>query len=536
MRGAIGGEHREDSPVPRLIPARPAQYTIHSPSCFEDRGLLEATPHPGAPTSVPLWRSLRWRRGRGGEGGEGGEEEAAALEIARLIDDVDHLREEADRQNVARVAAKAHLLSTKERMTASTIFSHSHPRPVPTKTFDVAPGLCFSSPPSYLSYLAVYPASTTTKNTVPPSYHRTASLLSVARSHFSSSQEKVKRATCLLPQILAVSFNLTTTLVFQYQLHLRNRNEVDGKGRTMRGVVGSEHRGFQPVVSLKRSPSKVNLDTTPTGSPDESGLKGSPFKVELAVPAPPTPRITQSEARVISCRRARSGSSPRPRSAAKSSVMPVSKIVAIRQRTRRLEKMAIVSPQTGLRMGSSTWRLQDDRHEAAIPQLSKFQGGNRPYNEADLECSIQTRSDEQVMVARQPFTPMYSRSTMPRCHDRVYYHQRLCASDHHSDRDHMRVQACIRDRQHDRWPAREEPHGREVSYHVQLDRQHAYGPDQHSIVSTPWSRSDSREGPEGSSRNADTISGMSDDIIVNIDVGAPGEESDFVRCQRVMDG
>ncbi|KAF4472907.1 hypothetical protein FALBO_196 [Fusarium albosuccineum] len=282
MRGAIGGEHREDNP---------------------DQGLLETTPHPGAPTNVPLWGSLRWRRGGGGKGGEGGEEEAeaeaeeaAALETARFVDEVDYLRGEADRQNAARVAAEAHMFSTKERITASTIFSHGHPRPVSTKTFDVAPGLCFPSPPSY---------------------HRTARLLSVARGHFSSSQEKVKRAACLLPQIPTVNFNLITTLVFQYRLHLRNRNEVDGKGRTMKGIVGSEHRGFQHAVCLKRSPSKVNLDTTPPGSPDKSGLKGSPFKVELAVPTPSKPRITESEARVISCRRARSGSSSRPRSAAK---------------------------------------------------------------------------------------------------------------------------------------------------------------------------------------------------------------------------
>ncbi|KAF4468324.1 hypothetical protein FALBO_4807 [Fusarium albosuccineum] len=56
----------------------------------------------------------------------------------------------------------------------------------------------------------------------------------------------------------------------------------------------AQHGRFQPVVSLKRSPSKANLDTTPTGSPDKSGLKRSPSKAELDVPTPSTPRITQS--------------------------------------------------------------------------------------------------------------------------------------------------------------------------------------------------------------------------------------------------
>ncbi|KAF5022802.1 hypothetical protein F66182_5144 [Fusarium sp. NRRL 66182] len=52
---------------------------------------------------------------------------------------------------------------------------------------------------------------------------------------------------------------------------------------------------FQPVVqSLKRSPSKANLDTTPTSSPSKSGLKRSPSKTELDVPTPSTPRVTQS--------------------------------------------------------------------------------------------------------------------------------------------------------------------------------------------------------------------------------------------------
>ncbi|RYC88942.1 hypothetical protein BFJ63_vAg8231 [Fusarium oxysporum f. sp. narcissi] len=52
---------------------------------------------------------------------------------------------------------------------------------------------------------------------------------------------------------------------------------------------------FQPVVqSLKRTPSKANLETTPTSSPDKSGLKRSPSKAELDVPTPSTPRITQS--------------------------------------------------------------------------------------------------------------------------------------------------------------------------------------------------------------------------------------------------
>ncbi|KAF4978568.1 hypothetical protein FZEAL_5072 [Fusarium zealandicum] len=51
---------------------------------------------------------------------------------------------------------------------------------------------------------------------------------------------------------------------------------------------------FQPLASLKRSPSKANLDTTPTNSPGKSGLKRSPSKAELDVPTPSTPRITQS--------------------------------------------------------------------------------------------------------------------------------------------------------------------------------------------------------------------------------------------------
>ncbi|KAJ4141546.1 hypothetical protein NW768_000759 [Fusarium equiseti] len=52
---------------------------------------------------------------------------------------------------------------------------------------------------------------------------------------------------------------------------------------------------FKPVVqSLKRTPSKANLETTPTSSPDKSGLKGSPSKAELDVPTPATPRVTQS--------------------------------------------------------------------------------------------------------------------------------------------------------------------------------------------------------------------------------------------------
>ncbi|KAM0562080.1 hypothetical protein ACHAPJ_002524 [Fusarium lateritium] len=52
---------------------------------------------------------------------------------------------------------------------------------------------------------------------------------------------------------------------------------------------------FQPVVqSLKRTPSKANLDTTPTSSPDKSGLKRSPSKADLDVPTPSTPRVTQS--------------------------------------------------------------------------------------------------------------------------------------------------------------------------------------------------------------------------------------------------
>ncbi|KAF4459925.1 rabkinesin-6 [Fusarium albosuccineum] len=42
--------------------------------------------------------------------------EVAALEIARLSEEADHLREEADRQNEARVAAEAHLFSMEERM------------------------------------------------------------------------------------------------------------------------------------------------------------------------------------------------------------------------------------------------------------------------------------------------------------------------------------------------------------------------------------------------------------------------------------
>ncbi|KAF4999417.1 hypothetical protein FGRMN_2439 [Fusarium graminum] len=53
---------------------------------------------------------------------------------------------------------------------------------------------------------------------------------------------------------------------------------------------------FQPVVqSLKRSPSKANLDTTPTNSPDKAGLTRSPSKAELDIPpTPSTPRVTQS--------------------------------------------------------------------------------------------------------------------------------------------------------------------------------------------------------------------------------------------------
>jgi hypothetical protein len=51
---------------------------------------------------------------------------------------------------------------------------------------------------------------------------------------------------------------------------------------------------FQPVVqSLKRTPSKANLETTPTSS-SKSGLKRSPSKAELDVPTPSTPRVTQS--------------------------------------------------------------------------------------------------------------------------------------------------------------------------------------------------------------------------------------------------
>ncbi|KAM0241282.1 hypothetical protein ACHAPO_002087 [Fusarium lateritium] len=51
---------------------------------------------------------------------------------------------------------------------------------------------------------------------------------------------------------------------------------------------------FQPVVqSLKRKPSKANLETTPTSSPNKSGLKDSPSK-EPTVPTPSTPHITQS--------------------------------------------------------------------------------------------------------------------------------------------------------------------------------------------------------------------------------------------------
>ncbi|KAH7252427.1 hypothetical protein BKA59DRAFT_417479 [Fusarium tricinctum] len=53
---------------------------------------------------------------------------------------------------------------------------------------------------------------------------------------------------------------------------------------------------FQPVVqSLKRSPSKANLDTTPTNSPGKSGLTRSPSKADLDIPpTPSTPRVTQS--------------------------------------------------------------------------------------------------------------------------------------------------------------------------------------------------------------------------------------------------
>lgn len=51
---------------------------------------------------------------------------------------------------------------------------------------------------------------------------------------------------------------------------------------------------FQPVVSLKRTHSKTNLNTTPTNSPGGSGLKRSPSKAELDVPTPATPRMTQA--------------------------------------------------------------------------------------------------------------------------------------------------------------------------------------------------------------------------------------------------
>ncbi|KAJ4229825.1 hypothetical protein FSOLCH5_003172 [Fusarium solani] len=51
---------------------------------------------------------------------------------------------------------------------------------------------------------------------------------------------------------------------------------------------------FQPVVSLKRTHSKTNLNTTPTNSPGKSGLKRSPSKAELDVPTPATPRMTQA--------------------------------------------------------------------------------------------------------------------------------------------------------------------------------------------------------------------------------------------------
>ncbi|KAM5351257.1 hypothetical protein ACJ41O_003980 [Fusarium nematophilum] len=51
---------------------------------------------------------------------------------------------------------------------------------------------------------------------------------------------------------------------------------------------------FQPVMTLKRSPSKANLDTTPTNSPGKHGLKRSPSKAELDVPTPATPCITQN--------------------------------------------------------------------------------------------------------------------------------------------------------------------------------------------------------------------------------------------------
>lgn len=42
--------------------------------------------------------------------------ELAALEIARLSDDIDHLREEVEHQTEARMTAEAHLLSMEDRM------------------------------------------------------------------------------------------------------------------------------------------------------------------------------------------------------------------------------------------------------------------------------------------------------------------------------------------------------------------------------------------------------------------------------------
>lgn len=75
-----------------------------------------------------------------------------------------------------------------------------------------------------------------------------------------------------------------------HMAEFKKMDSIEGHASAWRAQAGR----VQPVSSLKRSPSKANLESTPPASPFKSGIKRSPSKADLDVSTPLTPKISQS--------------------------------------------------------------------------------------------------------------------------------------------------------------------------------------------------------------------------------------------------
>ncbi|KAH7473266.1 hypothetical protein FOMA001_g12011 [Fusarium oxysporum f. sp. matthiolae] len=99
--------------VPR-VPSITTTILAQPPQMAQNRSVSPTHPHPRPfmPASGGSYRNFSPPM----SSDERATMEIAALEIARLSEEADQLREEVDRQNEARVAAEAHLLTMEDRM------------------------------------------------------------------------------------------------------------------------------------------------------------------------------------------------------------------------------------------------------------------------------------------------------------------------------------------------------------------------------------------------------------------------------------